>query len=254
MTQVNFNWSPFKEDIGIFGKKGTGKTTRCRKVLDLVPNLPRFIWSPQRPTENYGGYGMPVDSLANIKHGALLWTGSYDKDTFVKVVTRINQMRNIIFVCDDVHQYVTKQKMPYELETLVLSGRNRGISSIFLSPAPNLVHNAILGSCSHIFGYSFTLQSQIEWMKNNFFGNEAWLLIPKDKRNKYYLSDSDPDVIAPYSFIYRKDSDSRTQIILTGTEKPIELETLNNETEPVIDSADTTEVKESNESNTNIES
>ena len=234
--KLDFRWSPFKEDIGIFGKKGTGKTTRAKMILDLIPNLPRIIWSPQRPMENYRGYGQEINTLDQLRHGAFIWNGNYDKETFVKFIERVFQMRNLILVIDDVHEYVTKQKMPPIFSAMVLSGRNRGISSIFISPAPNLVHNAILGSCTHIFAYNFNLQSQIEWIRNNFFGDEAWLLIPKDKRNRYYISEKDPDVIAPYSYIYRKDSDSRTQIILTGNSEPVELESLNEELEEDIDS------------------
>jgi len=214
-NQLNFNWSPFYEDIGIFGKKGEGKTSRAKQLLDLIPNLPRWIWSPQRPLENYKGYGEPVKSIDDLKYGAYLYDGDYTRENFKRFCTRAFQhIRNIVLVIDDVHEQVSKQFISPEFESLILSGRNRGISCIYISPAPAKVHNSILGSCSHIFAYKMTLQSQIEWLRDNFYGQEAWLLLSKDLRNKYYRGENDPDQLPKFSYLYRKDTDMKTQIMI----------------------------------------
>jgi len=213
--KLNFNWSPYYEDIGIFGKKGEGKTTRARMILDLVPNMPRWIWSPQRPLENYQGYGQAVNSIDELKHGAYIWAGDYTKKNFLAFCDRaFHHMRNIILVIDDVHEQVTKQFCPPQFESLILSGRNRGISSIFISPYPAKVHNVILSQCSHIFAYKMTLQLQIEWLRDNFFGNEAWLLLTKDLRNRYYTGENDIDIMPKFSYLYRKDTDMKTQVMI----------------------------------------
>jgi len=212
--QLDFRWSPFKEDVGIFGQKGGGKTTRARLVLDTIPNIPRWIWSPQRPMENYRGYGVAVTKIEELTHGAFIWNGIYSKENFIKFISRAFLMRNLVIVIDDVHEYVSKQFIPIEFETFILSGRNRGLSSIFISPMPSKVHNSILAQCSHIFAYKFTLQTQIEWIRDNFFGNEAWLLLPKDLRNKFYTDEKSIEQLPKFSYLYRKDSDSKTQIMI----------------------------------------
>ena len=212
--QLDFRWSPFKEDIGIFGQKGGGKTTRARLVLDTIPNIPRWIWSPQRPMENYQGYGVPVTNIEELKHGSFICNGIYSKENFINFISRAFEMRNLVIVIDDCHEYVSKQFIPTEFDTFILSGRNRGLSSIFLSPMPSKVHNSILAQCSHIFAYKFTLQTQIEWIRDNFFGNEAWLLLPKDLRNKYYTDEKSIEQLPKFSYLYRKDSDSKTQIMI----------------------------------------
>jgi len=214
---LDFYYSPFKEDIGIFGKKGEGKTSRARVVLDTIPNIARWIWSPQRPLENFGGYGTPVTNMNDLKHGAFIWNGTYNKENFLNFCKRaFFHMRNIVLVFDDVHEYVSKQFIPPEFETLILSGRNRGISNIFISPMPAKVHNSILAQCSHIFAYNFNLQTQIEWLRDNFFGNEAWLLLPKDLRNKYYTDANSIDILPKYSYLYRKDVDTKTQVMISN--------------------------------------
>ena len=238
-NQLNFNWSPYYEDIGIFGKKGEGKTSRAKQILDLVPNLPRWIWSPQRPLENYSGYGEPVTSIEDLKYGAYLFNGDYTRENFKRFCTRaFHNIRNIILVIDDVHEQCTKQFISQEFESLILSGRNRGISSIFISPTPAKVHNSILSQCSHIFSYKLTLQSQIEWLRDNFYGNEAWLLLSKDLRNKFYTGENDPDQLPKFSYLYRKDTDMKTQIMIPDIgnyltkPEPINQELSLNENEP----------------------
>jgi len=215
--KLNFNWSPYYEDIGIFGKKGEGKTTRAKQILDVIPNTPRWIWSPQRPLENYQGYGHPVFDIDDLQHGAFVYAGDYTKKNFLRFCDRaFHYMRNIILVIDDVHEQVTKQFCPPQFESLILSGRNRGISSIFVSPYPAKVHNTILSQCSHIFAYKMTLQLQIEWLRDNFFGNEAWLLLSKDLRNRYYTGENDIDQLPKFSYLYRKDTDMKTQVMIAG--------------------------------------
>ena len=241
--KLNFNWSPFYEDIGIFGKKGEGKTTMARQILDTIPNIARWIWSPQRPLENYKGYGLPVTKIDDLRHGALIWNGDYTKKNFLLFCERaFHHMRNIILVIDDVHEQVTKQFIPPEFDSLVLSGRNRGISSIFISPYPAKVHNSILSQCSHIFAYKMTLQLQIEWLRDNFFGNEAWLLLTKDLRNRYYIGENDIDIMPKFSYLYRKDTDMKTQVMIADIGNYLEMN--NNETK--INNEN--EVKETNES------
>ena len=139
--------------MGCFGKKGTGKTTRAKMVLDLVPNIARWIWSPQKAKENFSGYGEFVDKIEDIHHGAYIYTGIYNKANFIRFCNRVMEFKNGIVVVDDCHEYVSKQFMPPEFETLVMSGRNRGISGIYISPFPAQVPNQILGNLSHIFNY-----------------------------------------------------------------------------------------------------
>lgn len=227
--QVDFRYSPFKEDVGIFGKKGEGKTTRAKMILDVIPNIPRWIWSPQRPNELYQGYGEPIEKIEDLKYGACLYIGTYNRENFNKFCKRAMEFQNLILVIDDVHEYISKQFIPPEVETLILSGRNRGISTIYISPFPQKVHNSILGNCTHIFAYRFVLQIHIEWLKENFFGDEAWLLVPKDKRNKFYKEVNDPNVIPAYSFLYRKDTDARTQIMIPNYPIQAEKETISEE-------------------------
>ena len=117
-------------------------------------------------------------------------------------------------VLDDLHERVTKRAIVKELRNLVLSGRNRGISSIYITTTPRSVPNEILGNVSHVFAYSFVMQVDVEWLEKNLLGADAWILISKDKRK--YFQDSEIDVLPSRSYVYRNESDIDSQVVITN--------------------------------------
>ncbi len=212
---INFNWTVYQQNIHFLGMQGSGKTTLCKKILDTIPHVPRLIISPQKPLENYGGYGTAIDRISEIQKGAMIWTGDFSKSTFERICnTLMARCSDIVLVVDDVHEFCAKQKMPPQFNTLIQSGRNRGICGMYLSPSANLVNNYILQSCQHIFAFKMKLHAQIEWLEKNYFGNDAEILIPKDLRNakKQINLDYDCDVLPKYSYLYRFDEDAHNQL------------------------------------------
>ena len=220
VNEIDFNYSPYYENIGILGQQGEGKTTQAKDVLASIPNIPRFIWSPQRPKEYYGEYGESISKVEDIHGGgAWLWTGDFDTKTFLKICDRLFfGIQNMVFVVDDCHEQCTKQMIPPSFEHLILSGRNKGLSGIYISPMPQRVNNTILASCQIMFSYRFDLQLQIEWMRDNFFGDDAWILLTKDKRKRgNFDSEQDLSILPKHSVLYRKNTEQDCQLRL-GTE------------------------------------
>ena len=63
--------------------------------------------------------------------------------------------------------------------------------------------------------------NQIEWIQKNYFGNDAQVLLPRDRRNpKLQLSEKIAsiaesfEVLPKYSYLYRAFYDSENQLIL----------------------------------------
>jgi len=221
---LKFNWIQYFENIGILGMQGDGKTTRAKMILDLIPNEPRIIWSPQRPTEHYSGYGNAISDLEKLDRNFYVYNGEYSSKNFIKLCNILRfKLHDMLLVVDDVHEQCTKQFIPEEFKNLILSGRNRGIHSIFISPQPNQVHNTILGSCQHMFCYRFTLSTHIEWVKDNIFGDDAWILIPENlrKANK----EEWPNVLPRFSYLYRNRSEMENQLMVFGQQEEIVKET-----------------------------
>lgn len=219
VKQFPFKFTPYKENIFVTGMTGTGKTERVRRILQQLGQIPYWIWAPQDTVKNYGAYGYQCNEISRLSYAQCVYTGEYNPETFIKFIKKAfyeigTQQKNIVLIIDDVHEVTRKQQTIIELNNLVLSGRNRGISSIFISPRPQSVPNFILANVSHIFAYRMKLQKDIEWMRDNYFGNEAWLLLTKDLRRQNYISENDMDMIPDYGFLYRKVTDMDTYLVI----------------------------------------
>ena len=212
-TSFHFDLTVYQENITILGLQGEGKTTKAHEILDQIPDVPRWIWSPQRPIDLYGEYGDPCEDIAELKRGAYVYTGEFSLYNFERFCRRAMEFGNMMLVFDDIHEFCGKQKIPEQFARLINSGRNRGLASIFLSPSPNLVNNVILQSSQHIFCFRFTLESQIEWVRKNFFGPDAWILLPRHlRRQEPQIADF--DVLPKHAFLYKKIGDLANQLVI----------------------------------------
>ena len=81
-------------------------------------------------------------------------------------------------------------------------------------------HLKILESLKYKSGLFAASRKNVEigynkaWLRDNFYGNEAWLLLSKDLRNKFYTGENDPEQLPKFSYLYRKDTDMKTQIMI----------------------------------------
>ncbi len=214
--KLPFLFKPLKEDVFITGKKGEGKTVREKMILDTIQNLPYWVWCPENPEEKFGNYAHVVRRIEDMKYGQYVYAGpDFSMKNFKRFCKRVLQMRNMVIVWDDIHKYVKKQWCPDELKDIILSKRNQGISSIYSTTTPKSIPNEILGNSTHVFGYRFQLESDAEWLAKNFFGAEAWLLVTKDRRKKgFFDSENDLDILPEYSYIYRRDDELETKVVI----------------------------------------
>jgi len=178
---INLEIELYQENIGMLGMQGSGKTHFARKFLDMYPRVPRLIVSPQKAMQHFGDYGYPINKISEIDNDrAMIWTGDFTMNIFKAICNRIsNEISDMMFLVDDCHEYCTKQQIPSEWERVIQSKRNDGIFGVYLSPAPNGIHNTILQSLKHIFAFRMQSYSQVEWMQKNYFHNDAWILLEK---------------------------------------------------------------------------
>lgn len=213
---VDFPWQVHQENIAILGMQGTGKTTLGLSLLKMIPSTPRIIISPINRASWYSA-GKEITELKQIESGAYLWAGDNSKHTFEKICEIIlDKIPNCVVVIDDLQEYVSKQKVPESFNSLIQSGRNRGICSIWLSPAPNLISNFVLQSAQHIYAFRMNLESQIEWLDRNYFGADAWALLPKERRKKEPVTPglSDIEIFPKYAYLYRYYQHTENQVYL----------------------------------------
>ena len=217
--KLRWHWG--QEDMFIVGMKGSRKSTKCKAVLNLIkPRVPYWIHSPQKPIENYGTFGHVVRNINDMQYGQYVYAGMYSEQSHINFCQRaMNNFGNMVLVHDDLHESVTKQSVQKELSILVRSGRNRNISNIFIATNPAVIPNWILGNVSVAFAFRIQLEAHCRWLAENYFGAEAWLLIQKDRRKKYFKEDSDPDVLPKGSYIMRHADEAETTVVINDLEE-----------------------------------
>jgi len=214
---IDFNLDLYQENIGILGMQGCGKTYQAREILRELHDVPRLIYSPQSTLQNYEEFADPINKISEIQNGkAMLWMGDYSEQTFTKICDRIyRELKNCLFVVDDAHEHCTKQRMNESWKRVIQSKRNDNVFGMYISPAPNLLNNTILQSLKHIFAFRFVLYSQCEWLANNYFGEEGWLLLDKkirEQNNKVSPIHNEMEFLAKGSYLYKGWKDTQVQI------------------------------------------
>jgi len=221
---IDFNLNVYQENIGILGMQGCGKTFHGKSILDSLPNVPRLIYSPQSTMINYSEYGDPITKISQIENGkAMLWMGEYSESMFTQINNRIyREIKDCLFVVDDAHEHCSKHAINKSWERVIQSKRNDGIFGLYISPAPNLLHNTILQSLKHIFAFRFNLYSQTEWLAKNYFGDEGWLLLDKkvrEQNNKVSPIHNELEYLAVGSYLYKGWTDTQVQINFSEFQK-----------------------------------
>lgn len=195
-----------QENVMIMGMQGSGKTTLARRLLNAYDGA-RVIVAPQNPQGLYGDYAVPINSVKEITtRGAYLYVGELNEQVLEKICERMMDIGNMLLVIDDVHEFCKKQKIGTQFARLINSGRNQGISSIFISPAPNQVHNVILQSSRHFFAFRLQLANGIKWLKENCMGEDASILTPGVRRNKQLENMPDTDNLPKHHCLYTNTS------------------------------------------------
>ena len=214
---IEWDLIAYQENIGNLGMQGCGKTHHAREILRQLPNIPRLIYSPQSTLQNYEEFADPITKISEIENGkAMLWMGEFSEQVFTQINDRIyRELNDCLFVVDDAHEHCSKQSMNKSWQRVIQSKRNDGIFGLYISPAPNLLHNTILQSLKHIFAFRFNLYSQTEWLAKNYFGDEGWLLLDKkirEQNNKTSPIHNEIEFLAKGSYLYKAWNTSNIQV------------------------------------------
>ena len=120
------------------------------------------------------------------------------EETFKRFNAEAFKRGNLVLVEDEVHTWLSKQRVIKEFNQVILSGRPRGISVISISSRPASLPNNVLSNSKHVFAFKLNLESDIKFLEG-FLGTDVWILMPKDKRHKLQEEAELPD----FTFFYR---------------------------------------------------
>ena len=210
MQMHDFNFVAYNEDIAILGAKGSGKSYLANFLLQNLHGITVYVWDFNfqfHDSRSILFHNLDEMIEASEEAGThtihcILQSHDNSEAEFRRFCKFAFNRGNCVLIIDEVHTYVTKQKIIKEYNDLILSGRPRGVSVISISSRPASLPNNVLSNASHVFAFKLNLESDCEFLEH-FMGAEVWQLMPVDKRKK----EKDKPELEKHSYYYRNQNE-----------------------------------------------
>jgi YD repeat-containing protein len=154
----------------ILGKRGTGKSTRLRSLIQSEPRVLLFD-TLHEPTydafRRVNDFGRLVDVLnedAAIFRVAYSWQGRLSREEDFDYVCRaVYGSHDLLFAVEEIDLFCSPQSMPRYLDMIISLGRHRGLSFVCASRRPKEIHPLIRSQANEIISYTQTEPGDLEW-------------------------------------------------------------------------------------------
>ena len=210
---LDFNFVPYNEDICITGSKGSGKSYLANTLLQNLHGVNVFVWDFNHQMHDSRAIIVHhldemIEMFDEVKRGKyILQDFNKEEAQFRKFCKYAFSKGNVVVMIDEVHAYVTKQKIIKEYNDLILSGRPRGISVISISTRPASLPNNVLTNAKHVFTFRLNIESDVKFLEG-WLGSEVWQVVQQNKRMKH----KDLAELPEHSFFYRNMDEHEGQI------------------------------------------
>ena len=202
--QLNFNFVAYDEKIVIVGASGSGKTYLANQIMKGLNGITVWVFDPNY--QFHSSRAMVFNDLSEMlkvydsaKRGHyILQPHQNDENTFRRFCSEAFKRGNLVLIMDEIHNWLTKQRVLKEFNQVILSGRPRGISCVSISSRPASCPNHILSNAKHVFAFKLNLESDVKFLEG-YLGNDVWILMPPDKRARL----QDEPALEKYTFFYR---------------------------------------------------
>ena len=202
--QLNFNFIAYDEKIVIVGASGSGKTYLANQIMKGLNGISVWVHDPNY--QFHSSRAMVFHDLTEMlkvydsaKRGHyILQPHQNDENTFRRFNAEAFKRGNLVLIEDEIHNWLTKQRVLKEFNQVILSGRPRGISVISISSRPASCPNHILSNVKHVFAFKLNLESDVKFLEG-YLGNDVWILMPPDKRARL----KDEPALEEHTFFYR---------------------------------------------------
>ena len=202
--QLNFNFIAYDEKIVIVGASGSGKTYLANEIMKGLNGISVWVFDPNY--QFHSSRAMVFHDLSEMlkvydsakKGHYILQPHDSSEHTFRRFNAEAFKRGNLVLIEDEIHNWLSKQKVLTEFNQVILSGRPRGISVISISSRPASCPNHILSNVKHVFAFKLNLESDVKFLEG-YLGNDVWILMPPDKRARL----KDEPALEKYTFFYR---------------------------------------------------
>jgi len=202
--QLNFNFIAYEEKIVIVGASGSGKTYLANQIMKGLNGITVWVFDPNYQFHSSRAMVFnDLDEMLKVYDSAkrghyILQPHDSSEYTFRRFNEEAFKRGNITLIEDEIHNWLSKQKVLKEFNQVILSGRPRGISVISISSRPASCPNHILSNVKHVFAFKLNLESDVKFLEG-YLGNDVWILMPPDKRARL----KDEPALEEHTFFYR---------------------------------------------------
>jgi len=173
--ELAIGWNPYKENCIIVGSAQQGKTNTAVLIAKLFyPNFNQIIFTPHHQSKLISlNPTSVIHNPFDVKGSGLeiVVPQISTKEFFSQLCERVFELRNVHFMIDEIHNFVTKYQIPQSLRILVENCNNRNIGYTAIFQRPQRVENSILSNSDHRFCYLLDLPNDYRYMKE-FIGIE----------------------------------------------------------------------------------
>jgi len=213
LQNIQFDFNPYDQDITILGAKNSGKSYLANVLMKGLHGV--NVWVYDFNSQFHSSKAIVFHDLTKMlelydeaKRGHyILQPHNNSVETFSRFCEEAFKRGTLCLFTDESHVWLTKQKQLKEFNNIILSGRPRGISCITLSSRPASLPNNVLTNAKHVFSFKLNLESNVKFLEG-YLGDDVWILMPPDKRNKL----KDEAELPEHTFFYR-DMDKQSGVI-----------------------------------------
>jgi hypothetical protein len=173
------DYNPLKENVGFMGYNQEGKT---ESAIELVPRLRKAKYNVIICDTNWKFTKLdPMAvkrTLYDLKGEGLeiFQPHQWTEGLFEKLVWFVYTLknRNVVFIVDELGNYVEKQSLPESLKIFVKNCNNHNIGFVAIFHSPAEIPNKVLRMLHHVFCYYMDLDYDIDVIRKNWFGDLAF--------------------------------------------------------------------------------
>lgn len=165
--------------IGIFGRRGCGKSFLAKKIQDAFPRLFIFDSLHEYPESEFDIYNFDefCDAIRqSVGKSSFRYIIRFDietakkSETFEQMIRLLYYRGSVTVVIEEVQNFCTPHYIDHYLENAFLTGRHRDLSIIYTTQKPSTVNKKILSQSTKIFCGGLQTRSDI-YEVANFLGD-----------------------------------------------------------------------------------
>lgn len=168
--------------ISVFGKKGSGKSTLVKEIVDESPRVIVFDTMGEydskrdKPITNCEAALMELARIQNERRFRVILHLEEDEDTFaaMRVAFDVGKpgKHNTLLVVEETSFYCSPSYLPPELARFVRYGRHRGIDQIYVSRRPAEIHRDLTAQSDLVVSFKQHEPADVDYLRK-IMGPEA---------------------------------------------------------------------------------